>query len=573
MRINLPVTRQHYELHPGDALVSTTDLRGQITYCNPPFVAVSGFERAELIGSPHNLIRHPDMPREAFRDLWETLKAGRPWTALVKNRRKNGDYYWVRANVTPVVTAGGETTGYMSVRTWASPAEIAEASAIYARMVEAEHANRPLPLRLREGRVEHPGKAWALLRRVARSSALRVLLGMAAIVAAPLVVARSPWTAGHAGLLVPLVVVLEALGGLWLYRAAVRRTLDDLAGNARAVAAGDLSRPMFSRDSFLARAVGRELTQLSVNLQAVVGDVREEVGRFGGTAQEIAGAVSDLAERTESQAASLEEAAATMEEFTATLQQNRERSREAAHTADAAAEAAGQGRAAIEGVRAAMSAIGRSSDDIGEIVALVDELAFQTNLLALNAAVEAARAGEHGRGFAVVAGEVRQLAQRSASAARDIRRLIGVAGDYVQQGRHSVEHADQQVGAIVEAVARTRTLAGEIHASADEQAAAIGQINDTIANLDVVTQRNAAMAAQIRAAAGGLREQSGLLGEAVSVFRLAGKDVAAGAAPAAGTCQSPRDDAARVRPPHAGGLPRPRPVSSAQRHRQGDAHP
>ncbi|MBU6247624.1 MAG: PAS domain-containing protein [Xanthomonadaceae bacterium] len=567
MRVNLPVTQTNYELHPGDALVSTTDLRGQITYCNPPFVTVSGFERDELIGSPHNLIRHPDMPREAFRDMWETLKAGRPWTALVKNRRKNGDHYWVRANVTPVVTAGGAITGYMSVRTWASPAEIAEASAIYARMAGAERANQPLPLRLREGRIERPGAVRALVRRVVGSTALRVLLGMTAIVALPLVVARSPWTAAYAAWLVPLAVVLEAVGGLALYRSSVRRTLEDLAANARAVAAGDLSRPMFSRDSFLARAVGRELTQLSVNLQAVVGDVREEVTRFGGTAQSIAGSVSDLAERTESQAASLEEAAATMEEFTATLQQNRERSREASHTADTAADAASQGRVAIEGVRAAMVAIQQSSDDIGEIIALVDELAFQTNLLALNAAVEAARAGEHGRGFAVVAGEVRQLAQRSAGAARDIRRLIGTAGEHVQQGRRSVAHADDQVGSIVEAVARTRTLVGEIHASADEQAAAIGQINDTIANLDVVTQRNAAMASEIRASAGGLLDQSRLLGEAVSVFRVAGKEATPTDTPARPRAAA-ADAAPRERPPHgvkAAG--RPRPLPSAQRQR------
>ena len=564
MRTNLPVTRNHYELHPGDALVSTTDLRGQITYCNPPFVTVSGFERAELIGSPHNLIRHPDMPREAFRDLWATLQAGRPWTALVKNRRKNGDYYWVRANVTPVVDAAGKTTGFMSVRTWASPAEIAEASATYARMAEAERADRPLPLRLREGRIERPGRLRALFHRVARSGALRVLLGVAAVVAMPLVVARSAWTAGHAAVLEPLVVAIEALGGLWLYRRVVTRTLDDLAANARAVAAGDLSRPMFRHDSFLARAVGRELGQLSVNLQAVVGDVRAEVRCFGATAQEMSGAISDLSARTESQAANLEEAAATMEEFTATLQQNRERSHEASATADRAADAAGRGRAAIADVRVAMGAIAQSSSDIGEIIALVDELAFQTNLLALNAAVEAARAGEHGRGFAVVAGEVRQLAQRSAGAARDIRRLIGVAGEHVQQGRHAVEHADGQVGAIVEAVARTRTLAGEIHASADEQAVAIGQINDTIAHLDVVTQRNAAMAAQIRASAEGLREQSLLLGEAVSVFRVAGKERDDGGTAAVGPRDMARDASTRPRAPHA--APRPRPLPSAQRH-------
>ncbi|MEW5835188.1 MAG: methyl-accepting chemotaxis protein [Pseudomonadota bacterium] len=519
------MTQRRYELRGNDALVSKTDLRGVITYCNPSFATVSGFAREELIGKAHNLIRHPDMPREAFRDMWDTLKTGRPWTALVKNRRKNGDFYWVRANVTPVVTEG-EITGYMSVRTWVSPEDIAAAEKVYAQIAAAEKAGKPLPLRLREGRIERPGSLHALARWMAESTPARVAVGVAIGAALPFLLSRLPWVAGHEGLVAPLVVALEVMAALFFYHHGVSRTLGDLGSNARDVAAGNLSRPLFSRDSFLSRAAGRELDQLSVNLRAVVGDVRDEVHRFGGTADAIAEAVNDLAERTESQAASLEEAAATMEEFTATLQQNRERSREAAHTVDGAAQTAAQGRGAIADVREAMSAIRKSSDDINEIIALVDELAFQTNLLALNAAVEAARAGEHGRGFAVVAGEVRQLAQRSASAARDIRGLIGTAGEHVRQGRISVEAADQRMGAIVEAVGRARSLVGEIHASADEQTAAISQINDTIANLDSVTQRNAAMASETRASAATLRHQAQVLGEAVSVFHMDEKESA-----------------------------------------------
>jgi aerotaxis receptor len=519
MRINLPVTQREYALRKSDALVSKTDLRGVITYCNPPFVTVSGFQRDELIGKPHNLIRHPDMPREAFRDMWATLKIGKPWTALVKNRRKDGDHYWVRANVTPVVT-GGEITGYMSVRTWASPGEIAVAEKLYAGMVSAEKSGKSLPTVLRAGRAVKPGRIRAALRALAGSMSLKVALAVTVGTSLPLLLPQLPWFSGHESVLAPMVVVVEALLGVYLYRRGVLSPLLDMATNARDVAAGDLNRNMFSRESFLSHAAGRELNQLNVNLRAVVGDVREEVHRFGATADGITRAVSDLAGRTESQAASLEEAAASMEEFTSSLQQNGERATDAARTSSEAERAATEGRTAITGVREAMDAIRKSSQDIGEITTLVDELAFQTNLLALNAAVEAARAGEHGRGFAVVVGEVRQLAQRSAAAARDIRALINTAGEHVERGQGSVEGADRQVESIVTAVGRARSLVSEIATSATEQAAAISQINDTITDLDSVTQSNAAMVQETRAAADSLRIQAHVLGQAVSVFHL-----------------------------------------------------
>ena len=151
MRNNGPITQQEYIVPEGATLVSTTDLNSRITYCNPSFIAVSGYRREELIGQPHNMIRHPDMPQEAFRDMWATIESGEPWSAMVKNRRKNGDHYWVVANVTPVLE-GGEVAGYMSVRTGVTREQVAAAEALYAGMREEAEAGRLVTL-LHRGRL------------------------------------------------------------------------------------------------------------------------------------------------------------------------------------------------------------------------------------------------------------------------------------------------------------------------------------------------------------------------------------------------------------------------------------
>lgn len=164
MRSNLPVTQIEYPFPAGRALVSTTDLQGRILYCNPAFIDVSGFDRDELLGQPHNLIRHPDMPQEAFRDMWATISGGQPWSGLVKNRRKNGDHYWVLANVTPLFE-GERPAGYMSVRTEASREQIDSAERLYAAMRQDEATGGVRRWVLRDGRVES-GAWWARGRRL-----------------------------------------------------------------------------------------------------------------------------------------------------------------------------------------------------------------------------------------------------------------------------------------------------------------------------------------------------------------------------------------------------------------------
>lgn len=193
MRRTGPVTQREFVLDDGATLVSATDLKSRITYCNPAFVAVSGYSREELVGQPHNLIRHPDMPAEAFRDMWATLEAGRPWTALVKNRRKNGDHYWVRANVTPVLD-GGHISGYMSVRTKPSREDVVAAEALYAAMRAEASAGR-IVTALHEAEVVRRTPAariarWLRLGHGAQAAAAAAAVPLA--LAAAAVVAGAP---------------------------------------------------------------------------------------------------------------------------------------------------------------------------------------------------------------------------------------------------------------------------------------------------------------------------------------------------------------------------------------------
>ncbi|OYU43630.1 MAG: chemotaxis protein, partial [Burkholderiales bacterium PBB4] len=187
MRTNLPVTDQAYTFPAEQTLVSVTDLKGRITYCNPAFVAVSGYSAAELLGQPHNLVRHPDMPEEAFRDMWDTIQAKQPWTGLVKNRRKNGDDYWVRANATPMVD-GNDITGYLSVRTSPSRESVAAAEGLYATMLEEAAQGRKSTALFRGGvvRTDLWGRLQNLLRPGTVAKLGLIQMGVAALALASL---------------------------------------------------------------------------------------------------------------------------------------------------------------------------------------------------------------------------------------------------------------------------------------------------------------------------------------------------------------------------------------------------
>jgi methyl-accepting chemotaxis protein len=239
-------------------------------------------------------------------------------------------------------------------------------------------------------------------------------------------------------------------------------------------------------------------------------------------AGEIASGNNDLSNRTEQQASALEETASSMEELTSTVKQNAENARHADQLARAASEVATRGGEVVSQVVQKMAAINESAQKIVDIIAVIDGIAFQTNILALNAAVEAARAGEQGRGFAVVASEVRNLAQRSATAAREIKALIDTSVGEVEAGSRLVGVAGDTMGEVVESVRRVSEIINGISAASDEQQAGIEQVNAAIIQMEQVTQQNAALVEQAAAAASAMEEQAGRLSDVVQVFTLAG---------------------------------------------------
>ena len=296
--------------------------------------------------------------------------------------------------------------------------------------------------------------------------------------------------------------------------------LQQALGVAERVAGGDLSSSIEAsrRDEVgqLMDALGR----MNASLADIVGQVRDGTGTIVQASHEIASGNQDLSARTEQQASSLEETAASMEELTSTVRQNTEHARRANILAASAAQVATEGGRMVVDVVGTMGRIDASSQRIVDIIGVIDGIAFQTNILALNAAVEAARAGEQGRGFAVVASEVRNLAQRSASAAKEIKTLIADSVEQVQAGTQQVDRAGATMQQIVDSIQQVTVIVSEIAAASEEQSAGIEQVNTAIVEMDHVTQQNAALVEQAAAAAESMREQATQLSEVVGTFRL-----------------------------------------------------
>jgi aerotaxis receptor len=523
MRNNVPTTNREVAVPDQQAIVSKTDLLGNITYVNPAFLQISGFSEEELIGAPQNIVRHPDMPSEAFTDMWASLKNGMPWTGLVKNRCRNGDFYWVKANVTPLKD-NGKPIGYLSVRVRPERGEIEAAQQAY----QAFRQNAAHGLRIKNGQIVKTGLANTLSNLVHMSLATRIWLSTSTVNTLLLAVCLVALFADGGGDLGRYTIFGATLTGLlinvflwYTLRTSVLQPLGQALQGARAIAAGDLSGKFTTRSTDEVGQLLRALQQMNSNLIATIRDVRVNVETMAVATRQIAAGNLDLSGRTEAQAASLEQTASSVEQFSSTVKQNADNSMQANALAVAASEVALQGGEIVADVITTMDDINASSRRIVDIIGLIEGIAFQTNILALNAAVEAARAGEQGKGFAVVAGEVRNLAQRSSLAAKDIKQLINISVGKVSAGMEQVHRAGATMEQVVESVQQVTRIMEEISTASREQSIGVDQVNSAIAHMDQVTQQNAALVEQAAAAAGSLANEAGELTQAVSVFKFA----------------------------------------------------
>ncbi len=340
---------------------------------------------------------------------------------------------------------------------------------------------------------------------------------------------RATTAADQASFFLLAILALAAVSAIaiaLLTSRAIVRPLKSAIGSAERIAGGDLSTDIEVKGRDETAQLLRALAEMSANLRALVGEVAGGAQTVADTSSQIAQGNLDLSQRTEEQASTLEETASSMEELTATVSQNAQNARQASELAATASDVAQRGGQAVGRVVSTMTGISESSRKIGDIIGVIDGIAFQTNILALNAAVEAARAGEQGRGFAVVAAEVRTLAQRSAAAAKEIKALIGDSVNRVETGTRMVDEAGATMRDIVEAVRKVSALIAEIAAASQEQSQGIGQVNTAVMHMEQVVQQNASLVEEATAATESMKAQAANLLRMLERFHLGGARVA-----------------------------------------------
>lgn len=732
MRDNGPVTQEEYHLNPDITIVSKTDLQGNIVEANEAFIEASGYEWNELVGQPHNMLRHPDVPAQVFKDFWQTLKAGKPWSQVVKNRRKNGGHYWVVANATPIFSQG-KITGYMSVRVPATATQISAAEQVYrdieagrqrlvngevfsfkdklnpillfdntkmvlilsalllleilvplvfpnlfdslatgvihvlqvlfvlliimlsligvrqqklvnhyiteissgnfsneidsrGRSLQAVTLGRLKSLQIKLGadfeavkaslmnsqRIEkalnatstnvmvadkfrsiifmnnsvksmlksvegelkkeipnfdcsnllrqnidvfhkHPEHQKKLLESLTETYTARIKIGVVTLelIVNPIFDEKSKrigtvveWKNLTEQLRIEaniMSIVSEASKGLLSGRVDVK----GLIGFEKKLAS--LVNELLKSFSITTQSLNKLLSSMSdgdmtqridgdfigellamkaaannalTNIEITLAQVKIGAESLGTMSKQVSVASSDLANRTQQQAAAVEETAASIEELTASIENSKEHTNHANLLVHSAAEEAESGIAVMNSTLIAMQGITELSRQVGEITSVIDSIAFQTNLLALNAAVEAARAGEHGRGFAVVASEVRNLAQKSASAAKDISVLINSTTQEIDGGTQLVEKTNVVFQEMVVKIQKVEKLVQTVAATTTEQHKGLEQINLAMNHLDQTTQANAALVEELSVTAENMHTEATHQVEFIDHFKI-----------------------------------------------------
>lgn len=472
-----------------EKLVSTTDKDSYIRYANREFIDISGYSEEELVGSPHNIVRHPDMPKQAFKELWDQLRAGKSWLGMVKNQCKNGDFYWVDAYVTPVLR-NGEVAGYQSVRSCPDEADVDRAEKLYRQIRNNKNVRLKSTVSWHNKVLAIP----ALFLIFSLSIGVLAGIGMGYLAAIAL---------GGVGAIAATVATLMP------FRALVTRSEnilnDPLARRVytgRTDELGSISMALKTRESQITTILKRvdesatrlsvvsdEATEAVVDTDNAISQQLTELESVSSAVTEMTSAIQEVASNTANTSTAAEQADQSVHDGHASVEQSLQATTELARS--------------IDEITGMIEALGTDSNAIGSVIEVINDIAEQTNLLALNAAIEAARAGEQGRGFAVVADEVRTLAQRTQNSTVEIKDIItriqtstnscvssiGSAQERAQSCVGFSEEADKSYNQISQAVSDIRNMTFQVATAVEEQSAVAEEVNRNIVNIQTQSER------------------------------------------------------------------------------------
>lgn len=498
MKKNLPVTDREVLFDQDERIISTTNLKGQIISVNDAFVRISGFTREELLGVSHNVVRHPDMPALAFENLWATIKSGRPWIGLVKNRCKNGDYYWVHAYVSPIYE-DEQLAGYQSVRYLPSRQQVERAEKLYAR-------------------INRKGGKLGLLDSIR----FRLTYGHRTFATLLLMVLMIDAVEYMTGQLSPFHSVLLAMAGFplaGLFAYILTRPLDRMRSFGKSIADNDMLAYVYSGNGHEAAAVEHAMLMLQSKLNTAVGRLHQFSGFLCGAAEGATLAAKNSDENVHKIESEIEQVATAVNEMSATVEEIARNANTTAEKTQSTRAQVDDGNNTLKDTAEEITDLSQHVEKTGEVInklsqdfrnvdtvlRFIEEISDQTNLLALNAAIEAARAGEHGRGFAVVADQVRMLATQTKESTSNIKSVLnaldgdmmsvikdmGTSRGQMDQVLHKTEHLRADLDAIQESIATVTEMNTSIASAVQEQHTVMEEINRNVHNISEISNLTA----------------------------------------------------------------------------------